>query len=211
MSGEDLRDGVRHRAFAAAYTQLDRLAERGWMGAARARLLGGVRGAVLDVGAGAGANLKHFRSGAVVTAVEPTPAMRRRLAAEATRAPVPVTVRDATAEALPFGDAVFDVAVSTLVLCSVDEPDRALHEIRRVLRPGGRLLFVEHVRAAGFTGRVQDRIERVWAFAAAGCHPNRNTAAAIERAGFRFEELDTVSPRLNFPLTNPLIVGSAVA
>ena len=106
--------------------------------------------------------------------------MARRLRARVADAGRPVEVVEAPAERLPFEDARFDTAVVTLVLCTVNEPAQALDEIARVLKPGGRLLFLEHVRAPDASGLVrwQDRLERPWGWIAGGCHPNRDTVAA---------------------------------
>jgi ubiquinone/menaquinone biosynthesis C-methylase UbiE len=119
------------------------------MGGRRRRLLAGARGAVLEIGGGTGANLAHYRDVDRVTIAEPNPFMRRRLDQKLTDARVPVEVSPAGTEELPFPDGSFDTVVSTLVLCTVPDQESALDEVRRVLRPGGRLLFIEHVRAGG--------------------------------------------------------------
>jgi ubiquinone/menaquinone biosynthesis C-methylase UbiE len=149
-----------------------------------------------------------------VVAVEPE-AYLRSLAERAARdAAVPVRVVDGVAERLPFRDGEFDAAVVSLVLCSVDDLPRALAELRRVLRPGGRLHFWEHVRAEG--GRmpaVQDVLDRtIWPRMGGGCHTGRDTAAAIEAAGFRIERLERFTfPETRLPLpTGPQILGIAV-
>ena len=112
------------------------------------------------------------------------------------RQPGGVEVIEAAAEALPFEDASFDTVVSTLVLCTVDDPERAAAEIARVLRPGGRLLYIEHVRdaAGGGLARLQDRLERPWGWFAGGCHPNRDTAATLAAVGSGGRRRRTGSP-----------------
>jgi ubiquinone/menaquinone biosynthesis C-methylase UbiE len=173
-----------HRVFAASYDLMVRWMERGWLGEKRGELVGGLTGRVLDVGAGTGANLPHYRAATEVTLAEPDPAMRARLEAKLHTAAVPVRVSDAPAEGLPFPDASFDAVVCTLVLCTVEDPERALGEVRRVLVPGGRLVLIEHVRGEGRLAVWQDRLTPLWRRLAAGCHLNRDTAAALRRAGF---------------------------
>ncbi len=198
-----------HRIFAALYDPLGRVAERGWMGERRSALLAGVRGEVLEIGGGTGANLPHYRDAERVVVSEPDPFMRERLRAKLGDARVPVEVSEAGAEALPFEDGSFDAAVSTLVLCTVPDQRAALREIRRVLRPGGRLLFIEHVRGEGRAARWQDRIEPLWRRLFAGCHPNRDTVDAIEAAGFRVEPLERFVPPVPLASLTPHVQGAA--
>ncbi len=183
-----------HRLFAAVYDRLNAQAERTWLGSRRAGLIAQASGEVLEVGAGTGANLGHYRDVTRVVAAEPDPAMRGRLARHLGSATVPVEVSDVPAERLGFPDASFDSVVATLVLCSVADPDAALAEMRRVLRPGGRLLVLEHVRGEGRRARWQDRVTPLWRRVGAGCHPNRDTAAAIVRAGFHLEHEERFEP-----------------
>ena len=151
-----------HPVFAALYDALGAAAERGWMGRRRSRLLAGAAGAVLEIGGGTGANLSHYWNAGRVVGSEPDPFMRGRLRRKLGRARVPVEVSESGAEDLPFKDGSFDTVVSTLVLCSVGDQGEALAEVRRVLRPGGRLLFIEHVRGEGSVARVQDRVLPLW-------------------------------------------------
>ena len=201
--------GDGHRVFAALYDPLGVSMERRWMGRRRERLLSGARGAVLEVGSGTGANLSYYGDVERVTVVEPDPFMHKRLVQKLESARVPVEVSAAGAEALPFPDGSFDTVVSTLVLCTVPDQRSALREIRRVLRPGGRLLFIEHVRAAGSMARWQDRIEPLWKRLLGGCHPNRDTVAAIEQAGFEMETLEGFHPPVPLSGLTPHVQGSA--
>ena len=180
------------------------------MGARRRRLLAGARGAVLEIGGGTGANLVHYRDVDRVTIAEPDPFMRSRIGPNLQDSRVPVEVSSAGAEALPFPDQSFDTVVSTLVLCTVPDQAAVLKEIMRVLRPGGRLLFIEHVRAEGSTARWQDRLERPWGWLFAGCHPNRETVATIEKAGFEMEGFESFLPPDPLSFLQPCVQGSAV-
>ena len=198
-----------HPIFAALYDPMSASAERRWMGERRKRLLAGARGAVLEIGGGTGANLPHYRDVDRIMVAEPDPFMRKRLGQKLADVRVPVEVSDAGAEALPFPNGSFDTVVSTLVLCTVPNQGSALGEIRRVLRPGGRLLFIEHVRAEGSTARWQDRLERLWGWLFAGCHPNRETLAAIEKAGFDMEALENFLPPDPLSFLLPYVQGWA--
>jgi ubiquinone/menaquinone biosynthesis C-methylase UbiE len=198
-----------HRIFAALYDRQLRPLERGWLGQRRAALLADLAGQVLEVGAGTGSNLAHYQHASKVVACEPDPAMRKRLAARLPAARVPVELCDAAAEALPFADQRFDVVVSVMVLCTVADPAAALAEAYRVLRPGGRLVFVEHVRGQGRLARWQDRLTPLQVRFAGGCHPNRDSQAAIAAAGFTIGPLERFEPTPNSAITRPFIQGAA--
>jgi len=136
--------------------------------------------------------------------------MRSKLEERLAGSARPAEVAGAGAGDLPFADGTFDVAVTTLVLCTVPDPASALGELLRVLRPGGRLLFAEHVRSSeARTARVQDVVKPVWQFVARGCHPNRDTLAAIEGAGFVVEELERTTMRKAPAIVREVIVGVA--
>src|SRR5947209_6833730 len=177
--------GLRKLVFAASYDRQMAKAERDGLGDARDRVLAGARGDVLEIGAGTGLNLSRYGDAVTsLTVTEPDPHMLRRLERKVVEQRPGTTVVSAPAEALPFEDDRFDVVVSTLVLCGLDDPMRALAEMRRVLRPGGQLLFLEHVRADDAkAARHQDRMN--WLNrAVVGCDCNRATAEAIVAAGF---------------------------
>ena len=184
------------------------------MAEVRERLLGDTKGRVLEVGAGSGANFAHYPPAvSSVVAVEPEPYLRKLAEQAAARAPVPVSVVHGVAEALPAGDGEFDTAVLTLVLCSVTDPPCALRELHRVLRPGGRLVFWEHVRAERPPLTiVQDALDRtVWPLLGGGCHVGRDTAAEISAAGFTVERMERYrmpDTRIPLPMA-PHIIGSA--
>ncbi len=200
-----------HPIFAALYDGLGAAAERGWMGRRRSRLLAGAAGSVLEIGGGTGANLRHYRDAGRVVVSEPDPFMRGRLRRKLGRARVPVEVSESGAEDLPFRDGSFDAVVSTLVLCSVPNQEKALAEVRRVLRPGGWLLFIEHVRGEGSVARVQDRVLPLWSRLFAGCHPNRDTLGSIQAAGFEVGKLDRFVPPGPFTGLVPHVQGEAFA
>jgi len=178
----------------------------------RAQLLAGLRGRVLEVGAGDGRNFAHYPPGVgEVLAVEPEPYLRRLAQAAARAAPVPVTVLDGTAEALALADASLQAVVSSLVLCSVADQRVALAELHRVLAPGGELRFFEHVIARRRVGRaLQAGLDGsgIWPRLGAGCHLSRDTLAAIAAAGFTVEQLRRFSSGPG-PLGVPFVLGSA--
>ena len=179
----------------------------------RRRLVAAARGTVIEIGAGYGATFAFYPAAVdTVLALEPDPTLRALALAAAETAPVPVTVLDGVAESLPVADASVDFVVSSLVLCSVAEPSAVLAEAVRVLRPGGRLLFYEHVRSAHrVLGFAEDLLTPLWSRLAGGCHPNRDTAANIERAGLAVVALErfgfSVLPG-NPPLAH--VLGAAV-
>lgn len=184
---------VHHPIFARLYPRMAKALERGGMAEHRAKLLAGLTGEVIEVGAGTGANFVHYPDTVTrVLAVEPEGHLRRIAEDAARDAPVPVEVVDGLAERLPAGDAGADAVVCALVLCTVPDQAAALREIRRVLRPGGELRFLEHVRA---DTRGMIRVQRFmdatfWPRIAGGCRTGRDTVAAIEGAGFTVQRLD---------------------
>jgi ubiquinone/menaquinone biosynthesis C-methylase UbiE len=164
---------------------------------------------VLELGAGTGLNMPHYEQATRVVAVEPDAVYARRLEARARAAQVPVAVVSGRAESLAFADESFDHAVTSLALCSVDDLDVSISEIRRVLRPGGSLVFLEHVRGEGRVARWQDRLTPVQRRIGGNCHLNRDTPAAIERGGFRMDELERFDLAGGHALTKPGAQGVA--
>jgi ubiquinone/menaquinone biosynthesis C-methylase UbiE len=203
---------LRWTLLAPAYDRMSRKSEEAGVGAMREGLLGEAGGRVLEIGGGTGANLSFYGEKiASLVVTEPEPAMLRRLESKAReQAPLAQLVR-APAEDLPFDDESFDTVVSTLVLCGVDDQARSLGEIRRVLRPGGRLLFLEHVRSDDpAVARLQDRINWLNRLVV-GCDCNRRTLAAIENAGFTVSRVEHSTLPEAPKFTRPLIVGEAVS
>jgi ubiquinone/menaquinone biosynthesis C-methylase UbiE len=198
--------------FAASYDRMSRKSEEAGLRALRQGLLADVGGRVLEIGGGTGANLP-FYDGSIESLVvtEPERPMLRRLQRKARELAPLATVLRAPAEDLPFQDDAFDVVVSTLVLCGVDDQPRALREAHRVLRPGGRLLFVEHVRSDDpKLARFQDRINWLNRLVV-HCDCNRPTLASIEAEGFTVSQLErTVMPKAP-KFVRPLIVGAAIS
>lgn len=159
----------------------------------RRQLLAGARGEVLEIGVGTGLNLPHYPPHVRrITAIDPNPGMHEKLRRRARQARIEVDARTAGGEALPFADCTFDCVVSTFTLCSIAEVDRAVRELYRVLRPGGRMLFLEHglSRDAG-VARWQRRLNRVHGLLADGCTLTLDVAALLEAQPFRTLDVDT--------------------
>jgi len=164
--------------------------ERLGLRALRRRTVAGLRGRVLELGAGTGLNFPHYRDAAEVVAVEPDPAMRRRAATRARAASVPIVLVDAYAEALPVVDHSVDAAAITLVLCSVGDVGQALAELRRVLCPGAPVRLIEHVRAPhALIAALQTALTPLQKRVAGNCHLDRRTVDALRAAGFTIEEV----------------------
>jgi ubiquinone/menaquinone biosynthesis C-methylase UbiE len=201
---------VHHPLFARVYARVGHLMDAE-IGDHRRRLLAGLTGRVLEVGAGNGLNFPHYPATVTeVLAVEPEPYLRHLALAAARQAPVPIRVVDGTAEAMPAPAGAVDAVVASLVLCTVTDLDQALAETRRVLRPGGSLRFYEHVRAEDpRLARWQDRLQRPWGWLVGGCHPNRDTVAAITAAGLRLVQLDRFDLQAMPPLARPHVLGMA--
>lgn len=195
--------------FARAWVVASPVLERLGLEKSRRRLVEGLSGTVVEVGAGSGVTFEHYPPGVTrVVAVEPDPHLRAHAHRHARRAAVPVEVVDTVAEALPLADGEADAVVFGLVLCTVPDVSAALAEARRVLAPGGELRLLEHVRAGGRLGRVADRIAPVWSRVGGGCQPNRDTGRRIAEAGFDVSGLRTRPFPPVVPLT-PMLSGSA--
>lgn len=181
----------------------------------RADLLSDLSGTVVELGAGTGANLALYPPSVErLVLTDPVPAMLRRLRARLAEVDpdIEVEVHRAAASSLPLADGEADAVVSTLVLCTVPDPDAVLAEVRRVLRPGGRLAFVEHVAADDRPERLrwQQRLDPVWPHVAGGCHLTRRTEAAIEGAGFTVADVTRESARKAMPVIRTMVRGHAL-
>jgi ubiquinone/menaquinone biosynthesis C-methylase UbiE len=178
-----------HRIHSALYDKL--MAPQDLLGLARQRqrTAGAAAGRVLELGIGTGRNLAHYGDVEEVVGVEPDPHMLGRAEPRTAGLGFPVRLVQASAEALPFADSQFDTIVVALALCTIPDPDAALREARRVLKPNGRMHFLEHVRSSRpGLARFQDLITPCWRLAAGGCHPNRDTVRTIGRY-FEIEHL----------------------
>jgi len=203
---------LRSRYLAMTYDRQTARVEKAGLRAYREGLLAGAAGRVLEIGAGTGLNLPCYGPAVEsLTLTEPEIPMLRRLERKVGEQPPSATVLRAPAEDLPFEDDCFDVAVSTLVLCGVDDQPRSLRELRRVLRPGGQLLFIEHVRSTDpKLARFQDRMNGLNRFVV-GCDCNRPTLDSIREAGFTVTQVEhTTLPKVP-KFARAAIVGSATA
>lgn len=216
-SAREAETGTKHRLFAWWYPKVAAATDRLGFTEFRRKALAGLSGEVVEIGPGHGPNFALYPPAVTrIVAVEPEAHMRELAAAASRAAGVPAEVVAGSAERIPAGDGTFDAAVVTLVLCSVRDQEAALREIRRVLRPGGRLHFLEHVRAAsGPAAGLQRALDasRLWPLVGGGCHCARDTAASIERAGFTLERCERFAfpdTRLQRP-TGSHILGTAIA
>jgi ubiquinone/menaquinone biosynthesis C-methylase UbiE len=199
------------RTFARLYDSSLWAGERAGAAALRAELLSQARGRTVEIGGGTGLNLHSYPAAVTELFVtEPDGSMRSRLARRLRRSERAAQIVDAPAEDLPFADQSVDTVVSTFVLCTVDDPERALREITRVLAPGGQLLFLEHVRSRSpRLAAWQDRLAGPWQKFARGCRCNRATAELIAQSGLARREFQERKWRAMPPIVRPLIVGRA--
>jgi SAM-dependent methyltransferase len=181
------------------------------LGPLKRSLFAELEGTVLEIGPGTGPNLSYFPPGVRWIGLEPNPGMHARLRREAERLGLRVELRDDDADAIALADESVDAVVSTLVLCSVADVDATLAELLRVLRPGGRLVFLEHVAAAPGTWLrgAQSLVCPAWRALNDNCHPDRETRQAIARAGFVDIRCESLDGPLPIPIIKPHIVGSA--
>jgi ubiquinone/menaquinone biosynthesis C-methylase UbiE len=202
---------LRARMFAFTYDRQISATEKAGLRAFRERLLTGAGGDVLEIGGGTGANLPCYGPAVrSLTITEPQPPMLARLERAVREQRPSARVLRAPAEDLPFDDDSFDVAVSTLVLCGVDDQPRALRELRRVLRPGGQLLFIEHVRSADpATARLQDRMNWLNRLVVC-CDCNRPTLDSMRDAGFTVADVEHTALPKAPKFASPTVLGSAV-
>lgn len=201
--------GLAQRVFAWALARFNARYER-FASKYKRQLFSGVAGTVLEIGAGTGANLRYLMPQRVRwIGVEPNPFMQPYLCKEATRLRMPITILIGTADSLPVGDSSVDVVISTLVLCCVPSQQRCLQEVLRVLKPGGKFLFVEHVAAprGSRLRRIQNLVTPVWKRLGDGCHPNRETSVEVEGAGFENVTYQNITAPT--PIVSPQMIGVA--
>ena len=201
-----------NRVMARMYDRIFRASEEGGLSDARREVLASAHGAVLEIGAGTGLNLRAYPRTGIdrLVVLEPDANMARHLRARLDDAPVVPEVVQSPAERMPFSDDSFDVVAGTLVLCEPDDPGAVLAEVARVLKPGGTYLFYEHVRSdeAGLA-RWQDRLSRLWTATSGGCHCNRTTLATIEASPLAVREVRATRFPKAFVLVRPTIAGVA--
>lgn len=204
-------DATWGRAFAALYDRGLSGTEEAGLREMRRELLAQASGRTIEIGAGTGANLGLYPEAVTeLVLTEPDPHMAKRLRRHLAESARDAELVEAPAERLPFEDAGFDTAVFTLVLCTVPDQAAALAEAARLLRPGGRLLFLEHVRSRhSRLARWQDRLEKPWRFFGDGCHPNRDTVAAIEASPLTLEAVERGGIPKAPPIVRPLARGRA--
>ncbi|HEY5709623.1 MAG TPA: class I SAM-dependent methyltransferase [Solirubrobacterales bacterium] len=205
-------DATWGRFFSAVYDGLMKSTEEAGMREIRRETLAAARGRTIDIGAGTGINVELYPEAVTeLVLAEPDEHMLNRLRPKVPGWGREVSVVQAGAGSLPFDDDSFDTAVFTLVLCTVPDPRAALSDAARVLKPGGKLLFVEHVRSEDPSlARWQDRLEGPWRFLGDGCHCNRDTVASIEASPFEMEKVEKGELPKSPPLVRPLVHGSAV-
>ncbi|MHB8595837.1 MAG: class I SAM-dependent methyltransferase [Ktedonobacteraceae bacterium] len=208
-TSQEMISPIHHPRFASWYERCaSTRSERRFMGPLRKEIIDQSSGLVLEIGAGTGLNFQFYQPARVerVEAVAPDATMLRYARERLSSAHVPIELTRAPAEVLPFANETLDSAVTTLVFCSVADPLRGLHEVKRVLKPGGLLLMVEHVQAQGaIAARVQDALVPLTTRFAGNCHWNRDTASTLRRAGFQIKHLRKVGGVLV-----PIVVVSAI-
>ena len=204
-----------HRIYAAVYDRMTAPAEAAGLADRRRALLAGATGRVLEVGGGTGHNLPYYTAATEVVVLEPDGAMRRHLEGRLGTCPVPARmvaagIDDPGLEHLGVGEGSFDTVVCTLVLCTVPDDQAAAARIAGLLAPGGRVLFLEHVRGPGARGVVQHLVTPLWRRVVPGCHLDRDPVIALRRAGLLPADYERVHLPLG-PLASPGVVGTAVA
>lgn len=204
-------DATWGRGFSALYDRCFQASEEAGLRDLRRELVSGARGRVLELGAGTGLNLDLYPDSVQdLTLTEPDPHMVKQLRKRVDTSSRRAEVVAAPAEKLPFEDDSFDTAVVTLVLCTVPDPAAALEEIQRVLKPDGRLLFLEHVRSPDPSlAKWQDRLEGPWRFLGDGCHCNRDTVKTIGASGFQLGDVERPEFPKVVPIVRPMAKGSA--
>jgi ubiquinone/menaquinone biosynthesis C-methylase UbiE len=205
-------DATWGRAFSALYDRGLRASEKAGLEEMRRELLAEAGGRVLEIGAGTGVNVALYPQAVEeLVLVEPDPHMSKRLRQKLAASGRAAEVVEAPAERLPFDGASFDTAVATLVLCTVPDPVATVAELARLLKPGGQLLFIEHVRSERASlARWQDRWERPWKFLADGCHCNRDTLATLRASELQPRDVQPGRLPKAVPIVEPLLRGRAV-
>jgi ubiquinone/menaquinone biosynthesis C-methylase UbiE len=206
-----LYDATWGRGFSALYDRAFQATEEAGLREMRRQVLAAARGRVLELGAGTGLNLDLYPEAVEeLVLLEPDPHMAKQLGPKLAASGRRATVTEDSAEKLPFEDASFDTVTATLVFCTIPNPEAALREAARVLKPGGRLLFIEHVRSQDpGLARWQDRLERPWRFLGDGCHCNRDTVATIEASPLSLGGVESGELPKAPPIVRPLVRGSA--
>jgi SAM-dependent methyltransferase len=198
------------RIFARWYPEFMSRVERGGQAAIRSDQLATASGRVLEIGAGSGLSLPHYPLDLTqLVLLEPNAAFRAQLAERIRSLPVRAVVVDGDAHALPFEDSTFDTVTASLLMCSVDDPARVLAEVHRVLRPGGRFLFHEHVRGGRVRGVVQDLLTPLHTWLADGCHANRDFESFLGASPLEVHSLAHLRMPTCLPTIAPLVVGAA--
>lgn len=210
-TSETRDSGLWARVFSVLYDPFLWVGEKAGVAALRKELLTRASGTTVELGSGTGLNLRYYpETFDELILTEPDAAMRRRLTRRLERKRGSSRVLDAPGERLPFEDESVDTVISTFVLCTVDAPDVALQEIRRVLRPGGKLLFLEHVRSESpRLAYWQDRLAGPWQRFAEGCRCNRATGELVRSSGLELEEMHEARWRAMPPIVRPLLSGVA--
>jgi ubiquinone/menaquinone biosynthesis C-methylase UbiE len=205
-------DATWGRGFSALYDRCFKAAEEAGLREMRREVLAGARGRVLEIGAGTGLNLELYPHEGLDSLVvtEPDPHMFKQLRERAAKVCAGAELVQAGGEDLPFDDDSFDTVTVTLVLCTVPDQAATLREIKRVLKPGGQLLFLEHVRSSHpDLAKWQDRLEKPWRFMGDGCHCNRDTEAGLKAAGFELSDVEHPQLPKAPPIVRPMAQGSA--
>ena len=203
-------DATWGRVFAWGYDGFQRRAEEAGMRERRSRFLAQASGRCLEIGSGTGLNLEQWPRDVELVLSEPDPHMAARLRRKVVESDREADVVEAPAERLPFADDSFDTVGLTYVLCTVPEPGAALAEVARVLKPGGRFLFLEHVRSPDpKLAAWQDRLHGAWYLFGNGCHCNRDTLATLEASPLQVEQSERDEIPGAVPLVKPMLVGSA--
>lgn len=204
--GNGLRSRLNALFMAGVDTYMDRV-----YGSRKRKLFTALPAEVVEIGAGAGANMRYYGAGTRVVAIEPNPRMHPYLLRRARRHGMDLDIRGIHGEAIDLPDASAAVVVATLVLCSVADPERVIAEIQRILKPGGKFIFLEHVAAQpdSLLGRWQQWLHRPWHYLSEGCHLHRPSHLLVAEAGFRQVEMDCfmLGPALPF---RPHIFGTAI-